>query len=326
MFCGCGGDEAPTSTQSVSDAGSRVCPANDGGTSPRILSNKSAELDGPTLGLGATPNDSLRQPIRIELLEPEPRFVAGPVFAMRHTLDDRAVEIAFSVTNVGATSACFIELVGFRVKDAAGATLTEAEMYNVFELDVDLWTDTCLSPGESGWLLTIQEFRGGANLFSSIAAIEFQYDVLTTSAPLPQARVIPDVYTVSGGIATVCFVNAGAGPAAITAQTFSQFVALDDAGDPLDWGFLTGRIQPIGLLQPGESGSASTKFPSSYQGTAHRMRPFIDFESPGPSAEPCSTNEPCLANAPGASRELEMVRRLGQRRVHTRDVLRRAGN
>ena len=127
----------------------------------------------------------------------------------------------------------------------------------VFALTASLWTDTCLQSGETGWLLNIEGDPSEPDPFDPLDAIEFQYDMVEASG-LSAARVIPDGYVVSAtASATVCFANLGTGPAALTAQAFSEFVILDDAGAPLDWHFLTGHIEPLGLLAPGSAGSVS---------------------------------------------------------------------
>ncbi len=298
----CGDAGAGASTQPTVDAGNRMCAVDSGAIAS--LSNNSAALDGVSFGLGTTSVDDLRKSIRIDLLQPEPRLTMGSAYAMRDTTDETYIEIGFVVTNVGPTSLCFAMLEGFRLKDAMGADLIEPPMYppfvqgSVAMLDSSLWTDTCLQPGETGWVLDIEGSPGGLALYAPLAAIEFQYDIPDFLNDLPGPRVVPDGYTVSDdGFETVCFTNVGQGQAAMTAQTFSKFVALDDTGAPLEWEFLTDHIRPVGLLQPGDSGSASTQFPSFYEGNAHRMRAFIDFQSPGTSTEPLSYNAPQSASA-----------------------------
>jgi len=330
LFSGCG-EDVQGSPQNVPDAGGVACRASDA-TAPRVLSNNSAELEGACFGLGWTPNDALRKPIRIDLLQPEPRFTAGQAYAMRETLNDPVFEIAFMVTNVGPTSACFIRLRGYRRKDAMGAVLAGTitlEPYvggSVLAIG-GTWTDTCLLPGESGWTFDIDISPQGTDLYSSVAAVEFEYSASDRSATPPPPRVIPDGYTVSAdGFETVGFTNSGTGPAAITDRTFSKFIALDDAGAPLFWDYLGDRIQPLGLLQPGESGSESTQFPIIFRGTAHRMRAIIDFLPPATLPDASFPNQPHPASPeeqPG-SRALEMVRASRQRELHMRSLFRHA--
>jgi hypothetical protein len=107
--------------------------------------------------------------------------------------------------------------------------------------------------------------------------------------------VIPDGYGVRDGVETVRFTNTGTGPATVSDQGFSKFVALDDAGNPLFWDYVTYDTQPVGPMQPGESGSASTGYSTSWRGTAHRMRPFIDFRKAPISAQLPSPKEPPAA-------------------------------
>jgi hypothetical protein len=192
------------------------------------------------------------------------------------------------VTNASSQNLCFIELVGFRLKDAAGTTLVQPEIGpfvtgSVVAVASSLWTDTCLLPGETGWVLDIESTDAVPDLYGSLDAIEFHFQATVVSSDaIPPPRVIPDLYGLAaGGALTVCFTNQGTGPAEMTAQSFSRYIAVDDAGDPLDWDFFTEHIQPVGLLQASQVGSASSQYPSLYAGTAHRMRAFIDFNSPG---------------------------------------------
>ena len=215
---------------------------------------------------------------------------------MREDALDPFIEIALSVTNSGTTAACFIQLQNLTLKDAADATLTGPGTTflqgSVLAIDPVFWVDTCLFPGESGWFFHIEPPVGGSSLFSSIVAIEFQYGAREFPSSQPGASVIPDGYSVStDSFTTVCFTNRGTGPAAIpdANNNFSMFVMLDEAGDPLFWDFVTGTVRPKGLLQPGESGAATTQFPSFFGGTAHRMRAFIDFGVP---REPPDANVP----------------------------------
>jgi hypothetical protein len=253
----------------------------------RGLSNNSAELDGPPFGHGTDPNDTLRKVIRADLLAPEPRLTFGQVHALR-TGVDAFVNLAFSVTNTSSGNLCFIELEAFRLKDAGGATLVQPDLGpfvegSVLAIDPVVWTSTCLLPGETGWIIDIESNNAVGDLYASLDSIEFRFAAEPFPADaVPPPRVLPNLYYVAAdGIITVCFANLGTGPAEMTAQTFSRYLALNDAGEPLDWGFLTAHVQPIGLLQPTQNGSASTEHPSDFPGTAHRMRAFIDFESPG---------------------------------------------
>jgi hypothetical protein len=289
VFCGCGGD-VQVSPHPVSDGG------NNGGcqvsTPPRVLSNNSAEIDGPRYGWGTNENDALRKPIRIDLLQPDPRFTAERAYALREHTDFPFFEIAFMVTNVSTMGICFIELDGYRLKNAMGFGLTPVAMFSPFlvgsvlEANQVAWTDTCLLPGESGWLLDFQGEPDIPNLYSLLAAVEFQYQPRMFMVAAPPPRVVPDGYAVippddPDNHVTLCYTNSGTGPAVITDQGFTRFLMLDDAGNPLVWDFATTAVRPaMGPLNPGQSGSSSTEFRTLYTGRASRMRSFIDFGPP----------------------------------------------
>jgi len=155
-----------------------------------------------------------------------------------------------------------------------------------------------LAPGESGWLLDIEISSKGTDLYSPLAVIEFQYAATFRTATPPPPRVIPDGYTViKDGLESICFTNLGTGPAALLPDySFSKFVALDDGGAPLFWHFLD-QVEPIGLLQPGESGYARTVLHDPYRGTAHRMRAFVDFLWPEVVADASTSNGPRMVSA-----------------------------
>src|SRR5258706_6710768 len=254
-------------------------------------SNNSAELVGASFGDGTDPNDALIKVIRADQLQPEPRLTLGSVHAMRAG-SDTFVNLAVPVTNVSQSNLCFIELEGLRLKDASGALLVQPQVGpfidgSVLVVDATLWTSSCVLPGETGWVVDIESADAVADLYGALDSVEFRITAVPFPADaLPPPRVLPYRYDVaSDGIVTVCFANLGTGPAEMTAQAFSLYLALDDQGNPLDWDFLTTRVQPIGLLQPAQPGSASTRHRSFFAGTARRMRPFIDFESPGAMSE-----------------------------------------
>jgi hypothetical protein len=276
---------APSTDAGATADANGACPAT--GATVRALGNDSAELEGPAFGDGTDPNDALRKVIRVDLLQPEPRVTMGRAHAFDLGFDG-FVQFAFPVTNVSSVNLCFLQAEGLRLKDAAGTTLVQPDIGgfvtgSVMAIDPSIWTTTCLLPGEIGWLMDLETSDTTPDLYGSLAAIEFRFSIdEAPSDALPPPRVVPDQYGVAAdGIITVCFGNLGTGPAELTAQSFSQYLAVDDAGDPLDFDFLTGRVQPIGLLEPAQRGSVSTKNPSLFRGSAHRMRAFIDFNSPG---------------------------------------------
>jgi hypothetical protein len=286
------GSSTTGANQPAADAGaSRIgsCPV---GTpkddAVQALSNNSAELVGAMFGEATDPNDTLRKVIRADLLQPDERLTLGPVHAMQTGGTGTYVNVAFPVTNASSTNLCFVKLDGFRMKDAAGTTLVQPEFPpfldgSVLAVDSSLWTSTCLLPGETGWIIDIESNDAVTDLYGSLDAIEFRFgaDAFPSDA-IPPPRVLPDLYGLAADrTVTVCFTNLGTGPAEMTAQSFSRYLALDDAGEPLDWDFLSEHIQPIGLLEPIQIGSASTQYPSFFPGTSHRMRVFIDFDSPG---------------------------------------------
>lgn len=79
----------------------------------------------------------------------------------------------------------------------------------------------------------------------------------------------------------VAFTNGGTGEASLTTH-FSRFLLLDDAGDPVHWGFVNDETQPTdGIVPVGTSGSAQGAV--LYAGTSSSVRVLIDFDVPNPN-------------------------------------------
>src|SRR5262245_50415298 len=98
LAAACGSDKG-AGGGSIGSPDPGACPVvATGGGMPQVLSNDSAEIDGPTFGQGTDPNDALHKVIRTDLLAPEPRLTLGPAHAMR-TETDEYVDLAMSVTN-----------------------------------------------------------------------------------------------------------------------------------------------------------------------------------------------------------------------------------
>ena len=94
------------------DAASSLCEKALQHATPGTPSNNSSDLDGPALGAGTASNDELRKPIRVDLLQPEPRINTGQAYALRLSPGDPFISIAFTITNVGPTESRDGEDVG----------------------------------------------------------------------------------------------------------------------------------------------------------------------------------------------------------------------
>jgi hypothetical protein len=224
--------------------------------------------------------------IRLDRSDQDARVSFGPAYALGDPRFLAAFLLASEVTNTGSTTLCFIKLEGYKSKDAGGAILMTPMFVpyvdgSVIDLGNGLWTDTCVRPQETGWLLDIElSMDPNAQLYDALDSVEFAVTVdETATGILPNARVVPTGYHVTPARAVVVdFLNEGPGSAQIGQTDLMRYIALDDAGAPVFWTFLTKAVNPQGLLKVGATGTAEEDV--FFSGTAHRMRAMLSYHSP----------------------------------------------
>jgi hypothetical protein len=255
--------------------------------------NNSAVLTGPAIGSGTTTNSALQKALSVSVAGPSAVLPVGRAFALRADSTSESTRVVVEVRNTGKTARCFITATGLELRDGAGATVisrpttfVQGSVGQVGPGNKPILTDTCLAPGEAGWLMTIFLAPKGEQLFSRAQSVVFRWDNASGDAILtPVPKLTPTGYRVATGAIDVAFTNDGAG-AALLSEHFSKYLLLDAEGLPLFWGFLTTRTIPTdGLIARGSEGSVEGTLPATgYTGTSSSLRPFLDFDAPPPTA------------------------------------------
>ena len=237
------------------------------------------ELIGAHIGSGKQSGADLRRSVRVNMFGDDSSYMLGRAFVTRSSVTSIGTDLVIEVTNVGDQLRCFVQADAVKRKDADGKSLpgTFDFIYVSGSNAVDSvgGTDTCLGPNETGYFLdiTLQTTDMGS-LYDLLAEV----DLTITSDPAddyerPQYRLVPTAYSVQGEQLQVTLVNEGSAAAPLREDSNLRYMLLDDAGDPLDWGFLD--VDTLSDVPPGESITASSDI--YYAGSASRLRVLADY-------------------------------------------------
>ncbi|MDX2012899.1 MAG: hypothetical protein SFW67_22060 [Myxococcaceae bacterium] len=255
--------------------------------------NNTALLTGASVGSGSSPNDLLRKPLTVNVTGPSSAWPVARAFVLRANPTTESVSVVVEVSNAGRSGRCLIRASDLELKDAAGATLKVGPLAFVQGSVGDLGnprnpivTDTCLAPGETGFLLELYTASPGERLFSQAESLVFRWSDASSTLPLmPKARLTPTRYSVTpSGAVSVAFTNTGTGQA-LLGEHFSRFFLLDAEGRPLFFAFLTSQTTPPGGLVPVGSDGSVEGAPrgGGYEGAATALRVLMDFDLPAPN-------------------------------------------
>ena len=198
----------------------------------------------------------------------------GTAYATRTTTILDYAYIIFPVTNIGTETLCLIELTGITYRDAGdmellsgGLTYVQGSVGKTPSLQ---FTDTCLAPGETGMVRTINN-----NLYAAVAKMEFTFSTIASTISVPAAKVIPQSYTIASSTLTIVAKNVGTRNALVGEQNrFHSWVLLDDAMHPLTFG-LTNITTPS-IIAPDGTATISTSI--SYAGSGSKLLVSTNFE------------------------------------------------
>lgn len=283
-----------------------LVPSNADTSLPSIpfTGNNSALLSGAAIGTGTAAVGDLRKQIAVTVLGQNDSFAIGTAFATRPSTSSDAAYIVLPVTNTGSQTLCFVKLTGLTYRDAGGAALTAPDFTfvdgSVEKVSSTIFTDTCLVPGETGMVHDIT-----TNLYSAVAKMEFTFESGSPPIGVPTASVIPQSYTTpsTSSAPVITVKNVGSGPANIGGGTSTWFL-LDDANQPLSWGFAFTDPSIPSVLVP-VSGTATIPGYGFYDGSGSKLLVFVDFEDAPLAASLRSTSgttgfplEDCVTSLP----------------------------
>ena len=168
---------------------------------PTGVPNNSAVLSGAPLGTGTAPVSQLRKEIAVNLANTG-TFKVGKGYATRDAADTETLYWFVSVTNESKTLQCFIEATSVQFKNSAGQTLVADDAAFVsgsvaVYQGTDIYTDTCLAGGQTGYLFGIELESEVPSIYTSVSSVVVSTLAGDTGFSVPAAKIIPQSYTVS---------------------------------------------------------------------------------------------------------------------------------
>ena len=260
---------------------------NSDGTGSKPLSdNKTniAILTGETVGIGSNSVAELRKIVPLELVLDNPDFSMGDAYILRY--QRTATDLAFlvmEITNVSNNLHCFIRAEGIEYLDSNNLSLATVDYdYVQGRLAVaeasNISTNTCLNPGEMGYLLgiTINQI---STFYDDIAKMQIN-SISTSSSKFIDSTIsiLPQGYNKVDNIIypaafDVLIKNTSANNGIL--DTYSEYIFLDDADKPLFWGYMT---TPNSANVPINAGLSFTlNAESIYRGTFNKVYVNLSF-------------------------------------------------
>lgn len=244
--------------------------------------NNSAEIAGAPLGLGKTPNASIRKVLAPTVSAPVPAgFEVTGAFAFDDSVgavtSPQQVSWAIAVINKGAETRCGIQAKSVVFQDAAGAILdaaTETRLQGSIGTQGGsdfFWLEDCLASNETGYLLGIQHDLS----FAAVTRVQLMLDGGTLAAPAA-IRVIPESYVVTASSVVVTVKNEGTVPVQVPASSAYLWA---DAQGLVGKGYIFPDVS-LPALNPGETLTLSDTTLSGFPGQADRLRVILSLQKP----------------------------------------------
>ena len=259
-------------------------PDNPGGgnTPPQVEGNNAAILTGETLGDSTAASADLRKEISVELNREVADLQVGDAYLARESADTETFEWLLALTNTGEQTYCFVEATDLQFRDSVGVLLEDDNIFVQGSVRVganDVYTDTCLSAGQTGYFLGIETAAGGEQLYSVIDSLTIGDIEVQVDFDEPDASVEPQRYAVSSGATqqlAVDITNTGTSSAEVEPQ--SNYVLLDEDGSPLTWNFFNSPANSVGW--DGTLAANDTQVLNDtliYRGSAERLLAYVDY-------------------------------------------------
>jgi hypothetical protein len=243
------------------DAGLPPTPG-DGGVDWGNVAN---ELRGPPLGSARSPNADLTRSLTVTTTG-DARIHAVSAQLTRDAVDSETGYVAVRVKNVGSSGACFFRSEETVYVDANGQAVHDDDLGFVDGSSATLeasgvTTDTCLLPGEEGFVTDIVLESSVRRFFSRTVDVRLAFSA-SSGGFKPTTRFIPAAYDTNGAFG-VSMRAVNEGPSTISFEgrhLFAKLVPLDEAGRGLGWAFLDTPSQGVTRVGSGESLTMTTRF------------------------------------------------------------------
>jgi hypothetical protein len=187
------------------------------------------------IGAEVTENDALAKEI-VPVHTGDARLVVGRSFVTRASLDAENVATFIHVTNQGPTRLCYVHAEALAYQGAHG-TMLKAQaavaylLGSVGEKD-GFATDTCLAPGESGYVVDVTPID-----YDRVEGLAFHLEAQAEDYRDPVSPVGPESIQATPLAISLDATNAGPGRAEVT-PIGGTYIAFDSLNRPLAVGLL----------------------------------------------------------------------------------------
>jgi hypothetical protein len=280
------------------------------GTAP--TRNNSADLSGPVVGNIPFDPSTMRRTLPVNVETAPEGLHVGAAYLTRTDSSETAY-LTIPVTNSGSSEYCFIEANPLQYLSGDGTSLTDPTHLTFLEGSVGLlsfgggYTDTCLAPGESGYLIDIQLSSDGP-FFSDTASIQLALSSSSTGT-VPGAALVPQSYDIGtcSGLRSlrVTSLDTGTSTATVddTVVPSEPAIFLDEQALPSGWTFVE-NDQPETVLS---GGTVSSFAIVSATPAVTRAQFFIGFGPP--TVASTTTNSVATKLQQVRSRRLDLAAR-----------------
>jgi hypothetical protein len=241
------------------------------------------------LGGLAFDTSTMRRMIPITMGTPIAGLQVGPAYLTRSDTATETAYLTIAVTNTGTQRPCFIKasplsyLNGSQVlNDPTHAGYVSG---SVGDVGFGIFTDTCLGPGESGYIIDIQLDSSGTAFFSSTTSIALSL-ASSSAGTVPGGHLHPTGYEV-GSCAPMrslrlTTVNDGTAAVEVAQSTpaLSPVILLDGGGLPAGWLYLQDNV--ASQVAVGEMVSLDAMVTAVW--AVDRARFFIQFDGAAAAA------------------------------------------
>ncbi len=225
---------------------------------PLTSTDNATTLTGMPVGSCASGSLFLRKKIPLIVNGGSSDFQIGDAYLLADSMNLSSATLMAPVKNVGTSFHCGISspINGYDWLDADGHSLnvTYGVQFIGSEGDVgsDINDETCLAPGETGFVMDTQRLVGVADLYDEVGTVTLAL-VSKVTGKAPGAILAAQTYTYDSGLLDVVFENVGTAGAVIQASTvdFGAFIVFDADGLPLWTGILEETVDQAPLNNPG---------------------------------------------------------------------------
>jgi hypothetical protein len=254
---------------------------------PAPTLDNSADLTGADFGTDTFDSAEQRRTVPVDVTGSLPQGISlGMAYLTAQATTDMVAYLILPVTNSGTDFPCFIQTTTYNWLSVTGQVLNSGcGLYidgSVGAISPMVNSETCLAPGESGYLTDVQ-FAASGSLFSEVASIQLGL-VSASTGSSPDATLQPTRYDVGtcSGVRTVRVVGTAGGAGVSVGESVNADLAptifLDAAGLPIRWSYLT-QMQSSNVA----AGETTYFVDDLSEPEASRARVFLPFEPADPS-------------------------------------------